>query len=257
MLAVLSPAKKLDFDRLPADLPVTDPALSDDIAMLAKRTRRLKRADIARLMSLSEALADLNYQRFQAFSDAPEEGAARPAALAFAGDTYVGLDAPSFSAADFAYAQDHLRILSGLYGILRPLDRIQPYRLEMGTRLDTRRGADLYAFWGARISKALNAVLEGQETRVLVNLASNEYFKAVDRKALKVPVLTCVFQEIREGEAKVISFLAKRARGSMARFMVTNRIDRPDGLKDFDTDGYRFQPSQSDATTFVFSRVAA
>lgn len=254
MLAVLSPAKKLDFDRVSADLPVTEPVLAADTALLAKRTRRLKRADIARLMSLSETLAELNYQRFQAFSDAPDGDAARPAALAFAGDTYVGLDAPSLSAEDFAYAQDHLRILSGLYGVLRPLDRIQPYRLEMGTRLDTRRGADLYAFWGARISKALNEALDGQETPLLVNLASNEYFKAVDRKALKAPILTCVFQEVRDGEARIISFLAKRARGSMARFMIANRIDRPEGLKDFNTDGYCFQQSQSDAAKFVFSR---
>jgi len=254
MLAVLSPAKKLDFDRAVAPLTPTEPVLASDTAQLAKRTRKLKRQDIARLMGLSEALSELNYQRFQAFLDAPDGDAARPAALAFAGDTYVGLDAPSLSVEDLAYGQHHLRILSGLYGLLRPLDRIQPYRLEMGTRLDTRRGADLYAFWGDRISKALNDVFVGQETPLLVNLASNEYFKAVDRKALKAPVLTCVFQDIRDGEAKVISFLAKRARGAMARYMITNRIDRPEGLKDFSTDGYRFQPDQSDETKFVFSR---
>jgi len=254
MLAVLSPAKKLDFERAVAPLPPTEPVLAGDTVQLAKRVRKLKRQDIARLMGLSEALSELNYQRFQSFLDAPEGDAARPAALAFAGDTYVGLDAPSLSADDLTYAQQHLRILSGLYGLLRPLDRIQPYRLEMGTRLDTRRGADLYAFWGDRIAQALNDVFAGQEVPVLVNLASNEYFKAVDRKALKAPVLTCVFQEIRDGQAKVISFLAKRARGSMARYMITNRIDRPEGLKDFTTDGYRFQPDQSDQATFVFSR---
>ena len=229
MLAVISPAKKLDFETTLPGLTPTTPRLVDDTATLAARARRLKRGEIARLMDLSEALTELNFQRYQALSDAPEEAATRPAVLAFAGDTYVGLDAPALSRDDLAHAQDHLRILSGLYGLLRPLDRIQPYRLEMGTRLSTRRGPDLYAFWGDRLARMLDQDLADHAAPIVVKLASLEYFKAVDMKALRASVLSCVFKEERGGTAKVISFAAKRARGAMARFMIVNRIDRRGG----------------------------
>jgi cytoplasmic iron level regulating protein YaaA (DUF328/UPF0246 family) len=256
MLAVISPAKKLDFETVLPGLAPTTPRLTDDTAALAARARTLKRAEIARLMDLSEALTELNFQRYQALSDRPEAAATRPAALAFAGDTYIGLDAPSLSSDDLTHAQDHLRILSGLYGLLRPLDRIQPYRLEMGTRLDTPRGPDLYAFWGERLARMLDEDLAGHASPIVVNLASQEYFRAVDAKALRAPVLSCVFKEERGGTAKVISFAAKRARGAMARFMIVNRIDRPEGLKDFTTDGYRFRAEQSDDASYVFTRAA-
>lgn len=254
MLAVISPAKKLDFDTEIDPPALTRPALRDRARELADVARGLTRQDLRRLMGISETLADLNYRRFQDF--APDETTcnARPAALAFAGDTYQGLDAGSLTGADLAYAQDHLRILSGLYGVLRPLDLIQPYRLEMGTKLAAGGAADLYGFWAERIARELDGVLHDHDSPVLVNLASNEYFKAVSRRALKAPVLTCVFKEWRDGRARVISFLAKKARGAMARYIVTGRVDRPDGLKDFAWEGYRFEPEASDGATFVFIR---
>lgn len=254
MLAVISPAKKLDFDSAIDPPALTRPALKPETLELARVARGLTRQDLRRLMGISETLADLNYKRFQDFAPEETERNARPAALAFAGDTYQGLDAGSLTGADLAYAQDHLRILSGLYGLLRPLDLIQPYRLEMGTKLPAGSAPDLYGFWGDRIAAELSRVLGGHDSPVLVNLASNEYFKAVSPKALDATVLTCVFKERRDGQARVISFLAKKARGAMARYMVTERVDRPDGLKDFAWDGYRFQPADSDGTRFVFIR---
>lgn len=253
---VISPAKAMNFEPPPNGagrlLPLTTPALKEDIAVLDKTTRKLRKADLRRLMGISEALADLNHARFQAFDPAVEDGL--QAAIAFNGDVYQGLDARSLDKPAFAWAQDHLRILSGLYGLLRPADAIQPYRLEMGTRLKTRRGASLYAFWGDRISKALNAEAEGHADRSLINLASQEYFGAVDRKALKLPVVTCLFKEERDGEARQISFFAKKARGLMARYAIDHRIDRPEGLKDFTVEGYRFRPDASTAEEWVFAR---
>jgi cytoplasmic iron level regulating protein YaaA (DUF328/UPF0246 family) len=252
MLFVLSPAKRLDFTPGPHGLPATRAQMAADTASLARTCRQLTTSDLKRLMHLSDALAKLNRDRFKAFDPASDQGL--QAALAFAGDVYIGLDARSFSAADFAFAQDRLRILSGLYGLLRPLDRIQPYRLEMGTAVHTRRGESLYDFWGNKIAKALNAAAEGQADRTLVNLASQEYFGAVDRKALKLPLLSCQFKEEKDGELRIISFYAKAARGLMARYAVLNRIDRVEGLKDFDLGGYRFEPSLSQAGDWVFAR---
>jgi cytoplasmic iron level regulating protein YaaA (DUF328/UPF0246 family) len=252
MLFVLSPAKRLDFTPGPEGLPATRAELGADTAALARTCRQLTASDLKRLMHLSDPLAKLNRERFQAFDPKSDDGV--QAALAFAGDVYIGLDARRFSAADFAFAQEHLRILSGLYGVLRPLDRIQPYRLEMGTRVHTRRGESLYDFWGARIAKTLNAAAEGQADRTLVNLASQEYFGAVDRKALKLPLLSCQFKEEKDGELRIISFYAKAARGLMARFAVLNRVDRVEGLKDFDLEGYRFQPALSQGGEWVFAR---
>ncbi|MCL4105032.1 UNVERIFIED_CONTAM: hypothetical protein GTU68_018739 [Idotea baltica] len=205
-------------------------------------------------MSISPDLARLNRERFKAFEAEPALETVRPAALAFAGDTYRGLDAGSFSKDDFDWAQQHLRILSGLYGLLRPLDAIQPYRLEMGSRLKTRRGASLYDFWGADIAKALNEQAAETDTSVLVNCASQEYFGAVDTKVLRPTIITPVFLEERAGTAKVISFFAKRARGAMARYIVQNKITQAEGVKDFGTGGYQFSPDRSDETHWVFTR---
>ncbi len=252
MLMILSPAKRLDFSDPATDVPATAHRMTDDVRSLSVTARRQTQADLRRLMGISADLAKLNQVRFKAFDPDSEEGL--QAALAFAGDVYQGLDARSLAADDLGWAQDHLRILSGLYGLLRPLDRIQPYRLEMGTRLKTRRGSSLYDFWGDRISKALNADAEGHADPTLVNLASQEYFGAVDAKALKLPVVNIHFREEKDGESRIISFFAKKARGTMARYAIENRIDRAEDLKAFDRDGYGFQASPSTENDWIFTR---
>ncbi|MDP3173503.1 MAG: peroxide stress protein YaaA [Phenylobacterium sp.] len=252
MLIVISPAKALDFSRPDESAPVSTPQLADQTMELAKVTRRLKVADLKRLMSLSDNLAKLNRERFQAFDPASEEGV--QAAFAFNGDVYQGLQARTLDRKGLTWAQDHLRILSGFYGVLRPLDVIQPYRLEMGVRLTTRRGQSLYDFWGARISKQLNADAEGHKDPTVVNLASSEYFGAVDLKALKAPKLTCRFVEEKDGERRMLGFFAKKARGLMARFVIDNRIERTEDLKAFDVAGYRFEPSLAKDGEWTFSR---
>ena len=252
MLIVLSPAKRLDFSESPLDVGATRPRFGDDIASLAVTARRQTKADLRRLMGISEDLARLNRERFQAFDPASDEGL--QAAFAFAGDVYQGLEARTLDKSALAFAQDHLRILSGLYGLLRPLDRIQPYRLEMGVRLKTRRGGSLYDFWGDRISKQLNADAHGQTDPTLVNLASQEYFGAVDAKALKIPVVTPHFRENKDGESRIISFFAKKARGTMARFAIDERIERAADLKAFDRDGYTLDKTASTETDWVFVR---
>jgi hypothetical protein len=252
MLMVLSPAKALDFTAPKAVLPLTTPQMLGDIAELAKVTRRLTAADLRRMMSLSDKLATLNRERFQAFDPACDDGL--QAAFAFNGDVYSGLQARTLDKAGLDWAQDHLRILSGLYGVLRPLDAIQPYRLEMGVRIKTRRGGSLYDFWGDRIAKALNLAGEGLGAPVLLNLASGEYFGAVDRKALKLPVLSIRFLEEKDGSAKIVSFFAKKARGLMARYVIDNRIENIDDLRGFTVGGYRFQPQASVEGEWTFSR---
>jgi cytoplasmic iron level regulating protein YaaA (DUF328/UPF0246 family) len=252
MLMVISPAKALDFTPPERTLPLTTPAMKDDIAVLDTVTRKLRPRDLRRLMDISEKLADLNYERFQAFDPAVEDGL--QAAIAFNGDVYDGLDARSLDAKSFAWAQKHLRILSGLYGLLRPADAIQPYRLEMGTRLKTKRGKSLYDFWGDRIATALNEAAEGHKEPTLINLASQEYFGAVDAKALKLSVITCRFFEERDGVAKQISFFAKKARGSMARYAIDNRIERAEDLKAFDVGGYAWRKDLSSESDWVFHR---
>ncbi|MDR3512525.1 MAG: peroxide stress protein YaaA [Caulobacteraceae bacterium] len=253
MLIVLSPAKSLDFTPAAPGAPLSTPQLKDDIAALAKVTRKLKRSDLKQLMSISEKLADLNYQRFQAFDEACEEGL--QAAMAFDGDVYDGLQARTLDKAALGWAQDHLRILSGLYGVLRPLDAIQPYRLEMGIRLKNPRGATLYDFWKGRVAPTLNAVLETQAEPALINLASQEYFGAVDVAALKAPVITCHFKEIRPGEApRILSFYAKKARGLMARYAIEHRLERAEQLRAFDTAGYVYQADLSTDTDWIFCR---
>lgn len=252
MIILLSPAKSLDWTSGAQGLPVTTPELMDQTAELSKTTRRLKRSDLKRLMGISDKLADLNFQRFQAFDPDSEDGL--QAAIAFDGDVYAGLDARSLDKKAISFAQEHVRILSGLYGVLRPLDVIQPYRLEMGTRLKTRRGASLYAFWGDRIAAALNRAAEERKDPTVVNCASQEYFGAVDQKALNVPLVSCHFREEKDGEERVISFYAKKARGLMARYAIDQRIEKASDLKGFDREGYRFRPEASTDTDWVFSR---
>lgn len=253
MLIVLSPAKRLNYAEPPVAVPPTRPRFDKDIAELAEVTRKLSRADLRRLMHISEPLADLNHERFQAFEPSGGDGAL-PAAFAFAGDVYEGLKARELDPADLAWAQDRLRILSGLYGLLRPLDAIQPYRLEMGTRLRTKRGATLYDFWGDHIADQLNKDAEGHADPALVNLASQEYFGAVDARALKLPVVTPQFRELRDGQSRIISFYAKKARGLMARWAVDNRIERTEDLKGFDLDGYGFDKAASSDGEWIFIR---
>lgn len=252
MLIVISPAKALNFDAPPTSTPLTLPQLADQTAELAKTTKKLRVIDLKRMMSLSDTLAKLNRERFQAFVPESEDGL--QAAFAFNGDVYLGLKARELDKKALAWAQDHLRILSGLYGVLRPLDAIQPYRLEMGVRIKTRRGQSLYDFWGERISQALDEATAGHKDKTVVNCASTEYFGAVDRKALRAPVVSCRFLEEKDGEAKIISFFAKRARGAMARYAIDHRIEKAADLRAFDTDGYRFQPDLSSDEELTFKR---
>lgn len=254
MLFLLSPAKSLDFDPPAADMPHTQPLFVPQATELIAILKQKSPQEIASLMSLSDSLAGLNVARYQAWRPKFSAKNAKQAVLAFNGDVYDGLDAKTLSAGDLAWAQDHVCILSGLYGVLRPLDYIQPYRLEMGTKLANPGGKDLYHFWEAQIANYLNTRLQRDTTPVIVNLASQEYFKAVDKKALKARVLECVFEDFKDGQYKIISFYAKRARGLMARFAATRRLSLPEQLKHFSLDGYAFDSSASQADRLVFRR---
>lgn len=253
MLVVISPAKRLD-KKAALSSNETLPAFQEAANDLAGYGRDLAVADLQKLMGISENLARLNADRFASFADASTPENAKPAALFFAGDTYAGLEAASLDQEQMNWAQEHLRILSGLYGVLRPRDLIQPYRLEMGSRLKTARGKNLYEYWGDLLSKALNEAADSVGTKVLVNCASVEYFGAVDVDALKLRIITPVFMENKAGVPKIVSFYAKKARGAMARFMIEHRITDPEGLKDFDTGGYRFNADMSDGDRLVFLR---
>ncbi len=253
MLVVISPAKSLDLNPPARPLPLSQPELRTEIRDLAEITRRLTPADLRALMDISDKLADLNHARFQAFDAEAKDGL--PAALMFNGDVYAGLEAKTLSDADLAWAQDRLRILSGLYGILRPLDGILPYRLEMGTRLKTPAGNSLYAYWADTLAHVLNATAEGHADRTLINLASSEYFDAVDQKALTIPVLSIRFlEQDPKGKRKIISFYAKKARGLMARYIIENRIEHREALKGFDVAGYAFDPDSETPDTWTFWR---
>ena len=257
MLFLLSPAKSLDYDTPLTGQPHTAPLFVKESKALIDVLRTQSPQQIAALMDLSDKLSALNVARYQAWSSRASVKNARQAALAFDGDVYGGLDARSLGADDLAWAQDHVCILSGLYGVLRPLDLMQPYRLEMGTQLPNPAGRDLYAFWGSRIAEYLNTRLRQDASPVLVNLASQEYFKAVDRKALKAQVVECVFQEYKGGQYKVISFFAKRARGLMARYATQQRLTHVDQLQAFDSEGYAFAPQASTPQQLVFRRTSA
>ena len=252
MLVVISPAKRLDWSE--RSVGTTAPEFEADAQRLAKTMRNLSLKDLKGLMGLSDDLARLNRDRYRAFSDTPGADDLRPAVLAFAGDTYQGLDAGSLEPEELDWAQEHLRILSGLYGVLRPLDAIQAYRLEMGSRLKTRRGKSLYDYWRDGPAKALKAQAEAMGTDTLINCASQEYFGAVDAKALGLRIVTPTFLEDKEGEQKIVSFFAKKARGSMARYVIRHRLTDAGGLSDFDYGGYRFDPDQSQPDAPVFVR---
>ncbi len=254
MLIVISPAKKLDYDTPATTSTFTTPDYMQDSQQLIKRLRQLNAMDIAELMKLSMKLAELNFDRYEAWKPKCTEKNAKQALLAFKGDVYQGLDAESLSAADLKYAQNHLRILSGLYGLLRPLDLMQPYRLEMGTRLDTDRGNNLYDFWGSIITNGLNKQLRKIKSSTLINLASNEYFKSVKPKELDADIITPAFKEYKNGEYKMIGIYAKRARGLMSRFIIQHRIENPQDIKDFGAEGYAFNNKLSKANNWVFTR---
>jgi len=254
MLMVISPAKTLDFETPPAIERFTLPQYLDHSQELVEQLRELSPAQISELMHVSDKIGGLNAARFGSWNPAFTPANAKQALLAFKGDVYTGLDAQSLGEADLDYAQQHLRMLSGLYGLLRPLDLMQPYRLEMGTKLANARGKDLYAFWGTRISEWLNEALAEQGDDVLLNLASNEYFSAVKRSALKARVIDTEFKDLKNGQYKIISFYAKKARGLMSRFVIEQRIDDPAALKAFDLQGYRYNPEQSSPQKLVFLR---
>jgi cytoplasmic iron level regulating protein YaaA (DUF328/UPF0246 family) len=218
--------------------------------------RKQKASDLSELMGISPALADLNVARYRAWSLSFTPQNAKPAVLAFNGDVYEGLDAKSLSLPQLKWAQEHVAILSGLYGVLRPLDLMQAYRLEMGTALTNPKGPNLYRFWGDAIAQHLNERLQNDSKPVVVNLASQEYFKSVDRKALKARVIECVFEEERAGQHKVISFMAKRARGLMARYIIVKKVKTPAGLQTFNVEGYAFAPAASTPERLVFRRAS-
>ncbi|WNW13550.1 peroxide stress protein YaaA [Pseudomonas sp. DTU_2021_1001937_2_SI_NGA_ILE_001] len=254
MLMVISPAKTLDYETPPTTTRHTLPEYLDHSQELIAQLRELTPAQIGELMHLSDKLAGLNAARFGSWTPAFDLDNAKQALLAFKGDVYTGLDAETLDDAGLDYAQKHLRMLSGLYGLLRPLDLMQPYRLEMGTRLANARGKDLYAFWGTRISEWLNQALAAQGDDLLLNLASTEYFSAVKRSALKARVIDTEFKDFKNGQYKIISFYAKKARGMMARFVIDQRIDSPEALKRFDVQGYYYSAEQSSPDKLVFLR---
>lgn len=254
MLIVLSPAKSLDYvTPVPTDVS-SELLFLEDAAALVQVARKLDILQIAQLMNISKDLAELNFERFQQWSCAPESGKARQALFAFDGDVYDGLGAPSLNSRQLDYLQTHLRILSGLYGMLRPLDLMQAYRLEMGSRLENLKGKNLYEFWGSKVTEKLNETIQKQNSKVLINLASEEYFKVLKPRLLKVPVITPVFQDYKNGKYKIISFYAKRARGLMVRFCAQQKINHPEQMKSFDVDGYAYCQEESGENQWIFRR---
>ena len=252
MLAVISPAKSLDFDTRPATRKASRPAFLDEAETLIDDLVKLTPEDVSGLMGISPALGELNHHRYQRWRR--NARGAKQAALAFTGDVYQGLEAWNFNTTELTSLQRRVRILSGLYGLLRPMDRIHPYRLEMGTAFATERGPDLYAFWGDRITDALNEDLAGHRNKTLVNLASNEYWRAVNPAKLNAKVLYTRFLNAHNGDYRMLSFFAKKARGLMAAYIAKNRVETVKALKAFDWQGYRFCPERSNATELVFVR---
>lgn len=253
MLMVISPAKTLDFDNPPVTKQHSQPRFLEDSEKLIAILRKMNTADIASLMKLSDKLAGLNAARYESWQPPFDLDNAKQAVLAFKGDVYTGLDAESLDKAGFDYAQQYLRILSGLYGVLKPLDLIQPYRLEMGTKLTNKAGKDLYAFWGSKLRESLEQD-EAMADEVLINLASNEYFKAVEAKKIRARIITPVFKDWKNGQYKMISFYAKKARGLMSRYIIDNKLSDPEKLKQFDYAGYRFSEEMSKGDEWVFTR---
>jgi cytoplasmic iron level regulating protein YaaA (DUF328/UPF0246 family) len=257
VLTVLSPAKTLDYESPSITDQTSTPQFMDQSALLVDDARTLAPDDIRSLMGVSEAIASLNHERFMNWAPESTTANAKQAILAFKGDVYTGLEADTMNANDLEFAQAHLRILSGLYGLLRPLDLMQPYRLEMGLKFANQRGKNLYEFWGERITDAINTDLASAGTETLVNLASNEYFKAVKAKTLNADIITPQFKDLKNGQYKMISFFAKKARGVMARYIVDNQLTDPEQLKAFTGSGYYFSAEQSSANNLVFLRDSA
>lgn len=254
MISILSPAKTLDYEsHLPTEVS-TMPDFLNDSEELIKTLRDYDQKGIESLMSVSEKIADLNVERYKTFELPFTPGNARPAIFAFKGDVYRDLELDQYSDSDLSFMQAHVRILSGLYGILRPLDLMQPYRLEMGTKLKTKRGADLYSFWGSKISSALNSALEDQGDDIIVNLASDEYFKSVDTGTLKGRIVKINFLDLKKGKYKIVSFYAKRARGLMTNFICRNHVNTVEGLKEFAVAGYYFDEKRSSKNELTFLR---
>ena len=254
MLTVLSPAKTLDYETAPITQSATLPRFMDQSALLVEDVRGLNPDDIGALMGVSEQIAHLNHERFMNWQSESTSDNAKQAVLAFKGDVYTGLQAETLSEDDLDFAQTRLRILSGLYGLLRPLDLMQPYRLEMGLKFTNQRGKNLYEFWGEQLTDTLNADLVSAKTEVLINLASNEYFKAVKPKLLNADIITPQFKDLKNGQYKMISFFAKKARGLMARYIIDNRITEPEALKSFSEAGYYYSDEQSQGDQWVFLR---
>jgi cytoplasmic iron level regulating protein YaaA (DUF328/UPF0246 family) len=254
MLAILSPAKSLDFETPPVTRKHTTPDFLSESQSLIEELRQFSPADISKLMRISVKLGDLNYRRYAQWATPFSPKNAKQAALAFSGDVYMGLEGWNFDARDFNFAQQHLRILSGLYGLLRPLDLIQPYRLEMGTGLPTVKGSDLYAFWGDKLTRSVNEAIADQGQPILVNLASNEYFAALQPDAIDARIITPTFRDLKNGRYKFLSFFAKRARGLMASYLIKERVKTVKALKAFDCAGYRYSEEQSRGDNWVFLR---
>ncbi|NLA88630.1 MAG: peroxide stress protein YaaA [Alcaligenaceae bacterium] len=255
MLFLLSPAKKLDYDSpLAEDYPFEQPLFVEQASELIKILKTKSQDEVAALMKLSDNLAALNVERFQQWEPSFDQSNARQAILAFNGDVYEGLEAPTLSVSQLEWTNEHVAILSGLYGVLRPLDLMRPYRLEMGTRLANEKGKNLYEFWDDQIANYLNERLAQHKEQVIINLASQEYFKAVKKDVLKYPVVECVFREERDGTYKIISFSAKRARGLMCRYAIENGIDDIEGLKNFNQEAYEFDEASSTDESLVFLR---
>lgn len=256
MLIVVSPAKSLDYESPLTTESGTRPQFMQQSELLIERLREFSPPEVGELMGISDKLADLNFGRYLSWKPKATKKNARPAVLAFKGDVYIGLEAESFSQQELDYAQEHLRILSGLYGLLRPLDMMQPYRLEMGTKLKTDRGENLYDFWGEQITEALNKQLKKTKSEVLLNLASNEYFSSVKPKQINTDIVSPVFKDYKSGKYKIISFYAKKARGTMSRWVIQNRVEDPGQLRDFDLDGYYYSEADSTPGKPVFLRDA-
>ena len=254
MLTLLSPAKKMNMDPSNTGLSETRPRFEADTKTLAEIAKTKTAEDLKNLMHISDNLSNLNVERFQAFNLEGQSNSSKAAGLAFDGDVYWGFEAKSLSDDDLSFAQDHVRILSGLYGILRPMDAIQPYRLEMGTKFENPRGKNLYAFWKDTLAPSLNAELESHSDRTIMNLASNEYFKAANSKALDAKIISAKFMEEKDGKSRPIQYYTKFGRGLMTRWIVQNRVDTAEGLKDFNANGYTFDPSASNDETLVFTR---
>ena len=254
MLITISPAKNLDYETPTPIKKTTKPAMLADSEILAQQMKTMAPHDLSKLMGISDKLGTLNYDRYQAWQNPMPKDQTRQAILAFKGDVYVGLNAYEFSTEDFEFAQQHLRILSGLYGLLKPLDSMMPYRLEMGTKLKNERGSDLYSFWGESITQQLNKQLRSINSNTLINLASNEYFKSVKIDSLNAKIVTPVFKDWKNGQYKVISFFAKKARGLMSAYIIKNKLNNPDQLRDFNWQGYTYHESMSEGDELVFTR---